>query len=211
MSSDRLRFVPSTRSGIHRMVLAVTCAALTIPSPSARSADLVVWWQTDFHAQEDEAVAQIIAAFEQETGKQVELVQPAQGEIVDKVQAALAADQPPDFLFGASAGRWAARWAYEDRLAELKGDLGPFLDVFDADALEVSTLLNGRTGRRGLYALPMARHSNNIHVWTSLLARAGFTLADIPMEWVAFWSFWCDQVQPAVRKALAATTSGVSA
>jgi multiple sugar transport system substrate-binding protein len=41
----------------------------------------------------------------------------------------------------------------------------------------------------------------HIHVWQSLLDRAGFTLADIPTEWDAFWSFWCDEVQPAVRKA----------
>ena len=65
-----------------------------------------------------------------------------------------------------------------------------------------STLLDGKTGRRGLYALPMGRISNHVHVWNSLLERAGFTLADIPKEWEAFWSFWCDQVQPAVRKAL---------
>ena len=64
-----------------------------------------------------------------------------------------------------------------------------------------STLLNGNTGRRALYALPMGRGSNHVHVWKSLLERAGFTLADIPREWAAFWSFWCDQVQPAVRRA----------
>ncbi len=34
------------------------------------------------------------------------------------------------------------------------------------------------------------------------MERAGFTLADIPHDWDAFWSFWCDQVQPAVRRAL---------
>jgi multiple sugar transport system substrate-binding protein len=33
------------------------------------------------------------------------------------------------------------------------------------------------------------------------LEAAGFTLADIPKEWDAFWPFWCDQVQPAVRRA----------
>ena len=48
----------------------------------------------------------------------------------------------------------------------------------------------------------MGRDRNYIHVWNSLLERAGFTLADIPKEWEDFWSFWCDQVQPAVRKAL---------
>jgi multiple sugar transport system substrate-binding protein len=48
----------------------------------------------------------------------------------------------------------------------------------------------------------MGRVSNHIHVWNSLLERAGLSLADIPTEWEAFWSFWCDRVQPAVRKVL---------
>ena len=47
-----------------------------------------------------------------------------------------------------------------------------------------------------------ALSTHRVHVWKSLLERAGFTLADIPKEWDAFWAFWCDQVQPAVRKAL---------
>jgi multiple sugar transport system substrate-binding protein len=47
----------------------------------------------------------------------------------------------------------------------------------------------------------MGRTTNHIHVWKSLLEQAGFTLDDIPKEWDAFWSFWCDQVQPAVRRA----------
>ncbi len=47
----------------------------------------------------------------------------------------------------------------------------------------------------------MGRSTTHIHVWRSLLERAGFTLADIPRDWDAFWSFWCDRVQPAVRRA----------
>jgi multiple sugar transport system substrate-binding protein len=73
--------------------------------------------------------------------------------------------------------------------------------LFDADLLETSTLLNGRTGRRALYALPIGRVSNHVHVWKSLLEQAGLTLADVPKRWEAFWPFWCDQVQPAVRRA----------
>ena len=63
------------------------------------------------------------------------------------------------------------------------------------------TLLDGTTGRRGLYLLPMGLATHHVHVWKSLLERAGFTPADIPNEWDAFWAFWCDQVQPAVRRA----------
>jgi multiple sugar transport system substrate-binding protein len=178
-------------------------AVLFLMTPlGARAADLVVWWQQGFYPQEDEAVREIVAAFEQKTGKQVELVQPTQDEIMKQAESALQAGAPPDFLFSDVIERGAARWAYEDRLAELRGVLQPVLDLFDADTIEVSTLLNGKTGRRGLYAVPMGRNSNNIHVWNSLLERAGFTLADVPQGWEAFWSFWCDQVQPAVRKAI---------
>ena len=49
---------------------AVVLASVLAMAPlGARAADLVVWWEKGFYPQEDEAVAEIIAAFEQETGK----------------------------------------------------------------------------------------------------------------------------------------------
>jgi ABC-type glycerol-3-phosphate transport system substrate-binding protein len=80
---------------------AVVLAAAIVMAPlGARGADLVVWWEKGFYPQEDAALAEIIAAFEQGTGKEVELIQPTQDEMFDKAQAALAAGSPPDFLFG---------------------------------------------------------------------------------------------------------------
>jgi multiple sugar transport system substrate-binding protein len=183
-----------------RLLLICVAAALILPPAGAGSADLVVWWEEGPYPQENEAVREIVAAFEQGSGKEVELVQHADNELFDKAQAALAAGQPPDFLFGTLV-LWE-QWAYADQLADLESALGPVLDLFDPDAVEAAMLLNGRIGERGLYALPMGRRSNHLHVWASLLERAGFTLADVPKEWDAFWSFWCDQVQPAVREAL---------
>jgi multiple sugar transport system substrate-binding protein len=179
----------------------VLAAALAIASLDARAADLVVWWEKGFYPQADEAVREIVAGFEQQTGKHVELVQPAQDEIMSQATSALQAGAPPDFLFSSVIATSAARWAHDDRLIHLDGVLGPVLDLFDADTIEVSTLPDGKGARR-LYALPVGRISNHVHVWTSLVQRAGFTLDDIPKEWEAFWSFWCDRVQPAVRKAI---------
>jgi multiple sugar transport system substrate-binding protein len=180
----------------------VLAAALMLASPVAQAADLVVWWEKGFYPQEDEAVREIISVFEQDTGTRVALVQPSLDDILSKAEAALDAGQPPDFLWSTTTEGWFARWAYQDRLADLTSVLGPVLDLFDPDAIEMSTLLNGKTDRRGLYALPMGRYSNHIHVWSSLLESAGLSLADIPKQWDAFWSFWCDLVQPAVRAAL---------
>ncbi len=146
-------------------------------------------------------MGEIIAAFEQASGKRVALSQPAEDELPGQVAAALEAGQPPDFAFGVLLQDYVGPWAFEDRLIDLSDAVGHFADLFDPDALDTETLLNGKTGQRALYALPLDRATNHIHVWKSLLQRAGFSLADIPREWDAFWSFWCEQVQPAVRRA----------
>jgi multiple sugar transport system substrate-binding protein len=177
----------------------VLVAALIMAPLGAESADLVVWWEEAWYPEEERAIAEMIAAFEHQAGTKVELVRLPSGAS-EEVQAALEAGQPPDFLWGLGGTTGGAeQWAYEDRLVDLDETLGPLRDLFDPDLLERATLLNGRDGEAGLYALPMGRITNHIHVWQSLLERAGFTLADVPKEWEAFWAFWCDQVQPAVR------------
>ena len=97
---------------------------------------------------------------------------------------------------------YIGQWAFDDRLVDLSDAIGHFADLFDPDVLSWELWLNGSTGQKALYGLPMGLTSYYVHVWKSLLERAGFTLADIPKEWDAFWPFWCDQVQPAVRQGL---------
>ena len=113
----------------------------------AKAADLVVWWEKGI-PEEDEAVGEIVAAFEQETGKQVELDLHRTMSIQAKVVAALEAGQPPDFLFGADEhGLFRRQWAYEDRLVDLSDAIGRSRDLFDPDALAFATLLDANTGQ----------------------------------------------------------------
>jgi multiple sugar transport system substrate-binding protein len=177
-------------------------AALVLTPLAAQAADLVVWWDKGYYAQEDKVLSEIIAAFEQTSGKQVEVTFYPDSELPTKIDAAIEAGQPPDFAYGGWVSENIARWAFNDRLADLTDTVGNFANRFDAHALDSVTLANSRTGQRGLYGLPVGRASYYFHVWESLLEQAGFTLADVPKEWSPFWSFWCDQVQPAVRKAL---------
>jgi len=168
----------------------------------AKAADLVIWWEEGWYPEEEQAVTELVAAFAEQTGKKVERV-PIGHAYGAEVEAALEAGQPPDFLWGLGGTLdHADQWAYEDRLVDLMDTVGHFADLFDPDLMARATLLNGRTGGHGLYALPMGRITDHVHVWQSLLERAGFTLGDIPRQWEAFWAFWCDRVQPAVRDAL---------
>jgi multiple sugar transport system substrate-binding protein len=116
--------------------------------------------------------------------------------------AALTARHPPDFAWGLWIDDYIDTWAREGKLLDLSAAVEPLKDLFDPDAIERSIVFDAQAGKSGLYALPVARITNHLHVWTSLLGQAGITQADIPKEWEAFWSFWCDRVQPAVRKAL---------
>jgi multiple sugar transport system substrate-binding protein len=182
---------------------AVVLAVAIVMAPlGAQAADLVIWWDEGYYPEEHEAVEEIVAAFQQETGKQVELVFHPLEELPGKIAAALEVGQPPDFAFGLLLNSSVGQWAFNDRLVDLSDSVGHFSDLFDPQVLSWELWLNARTGERALYGLPMGRTSYYIHVWKSLLERAGFTLEDIPKGWDAFWAFWCDEVQPAVRKAL---------
>jgi hypothetical protein len=59
---------------MQRFLSTLSRRLLVMAPLGAKAADLVVWWEKGFYPQEDEATAEIIAAFEQETGKEVELV-----------------------------------------------------------------------------------------------------------------------------------------
>ena len=113
-----------------------------------KAADLVVWWDEGYYAEETEAVAEVIAAFEQGSGKQVELVLYPQDELPYKIEAALEAGGPPDFAFGFDLDEHEARWAFEDRLVDLSDAIGHFSDLFDPDALASVTWRNARPAKR---------------------------------------------------------------
>jgi multiple sugar transport system substrate-binding protein len=85
---------------MQRLVRVAFARTLMMAPLGANAAELVVWWEKGYYAQEDEALREVIATFERASGKQVELVLEPQADLPDKIEAALAADRPPDFTFG---------------------------------------------------------------------------------------------------------------
>jgi multiple sugar transport system substrate-binding protein len=169
---------------------------------TATATDLVIWWEKGYLPEEDAAIRETTAAFERKTGKRVELSLHEQRELPDKLQTALKAGRPPDLAFATWLNQYAPDLAAEGRLADLTAIVASLSVMFDADTLKRWTMPGPQPSSRALYGLPIGRVGNYLHVWNSLLERAGYTLADIPKEWGPFWAFWCDKVQPAVRKAL---------
>jgi multiple sugar transport system substrate-binding protein len=183
--------------------LALVCsAALVLLSSPARSqnADLVIWWDKGFFPQEDQSLASLVAGYEQESGKDVEFVQTPISETMRMVTAALAAGQPPDIASSAPLNRFVPGWAFDDRLADLSAVIGPREKDLVPIALTKSRMKNGTSGQVAYYAVPIGQTTTHIHVWRNMLQDAGIDPGSIPPGWDEFWSFWCEQVQPAVRR-----------
>jgi ABC-type glycerol-3-phosphate transport system substrate-binding protein len=155
------------------MLPVLLVAALTFAPLGAQAADLVVWWDQGVNREEDAAVREVIAAFEQESGKQVELVFHPFDEHPAKLRAAIQAGRPPDFGLGFLLTSYVPKWALEDRLVDLSEAIGHFSDLFDPYQLDRAKLLNRRSNDRSLYGLPIGHVTDLIFVWKSLLQQAG--------------------------------------
>jgi multiple sugar transport system substrate-binding protein len=60
-------------------------------------------------------------------------------------------------------------------------------------------LVNGKTGKKSYYAVPVEMQLMHINYWIDMLQDAGFKESDVPNQWKPFWDFWCDKVQGALR------------
>jgi multiple sugar transport system substrate-binding protein len=194
-----------------RLIQICVAATLILLPLRASAADLVVWWEKGQYDEEDQAVREIVAAFEQKADKEVELVLEKHEKLRDDTLAAIKAGRPPpDFIFTVVSIQYYERWAYEGRLVELTDAIGPMREMFDRDALERVTLIDGTTGQRGLYMLPMGFGSHHIHAWKNLLELAGFTLEDIPKHWDSSGPSGAIGFSRPCARRLAARTSGAS-
>src|ERR687898_891014 len=78
---------------------ALAATFLTAVSTQAFAADLVIWWNKSYYPEEDRQFDKTVAAFEKETGPDVEYVCYTNEHVPRKVLAPMAAGEPPDLSY----------------------------------------------------------------------------------------------------------------
>jgi multiple sugar transport system substrate-binding protein len=183
-------------------LFAVATAALLVARPAIAQEKITVWWSKGFYRSEDDALIAAIKKFEDKTGIKVELSQYAIQDMIPKTVAALDSGTVPDVAFSDSYDVQASgKWAFEGKLEDLSDILLPMKAAFAPNVLETTYLYNDLTKKRAYYGFPMKQQSMHVQIWSDMLEQAGFKASDIPTKWEDYWSFWCDKVQPAIRKA----------
>ena len=157
---------------------------------------LTIWWLKPDYASEEDYLNEFAKGFGEKNGMQVDISFFSSGDIATKTRAALGAGEPPDLAFsGNFDSTLSPKLASEDELVELTDVIAGRESEFYEPALRGATFLNATTGKKALYGFPIGQVLRTFNYWKSLLEEAGYTEADIPKEWDAFWNFWCDDVQ----------------
>jgi len=178
--------------------LAVAFAAV----PGQAQDKLTVWWVKGFYKSEDDALYAAIKKYEQKTGTKIELSQYAVQDMNAKSVAALDAGTVPDIAYSDTYDvQTAGKWAFDGKLEDLSDVLGPMKDRFEPVALSTANLYSDKAKKKAYYAFPIKQQTLHIQYWKDMLEKAGFKESDIPGTWKEYWSFWCDKVQPGIRKA----------
>jgi multiple sugar transport system substrate-binding protein len=186
-----------------RLLASVLAVALALGATAASAQEkLTVWWAKGFYKSEDDALLAAVKKFEQKTGVQIDLSQYSPQDMVPKTVSALDAGTPPDLAYADVYDfQVAGKWAFDGKLEDISDVLEPLKGNFAPNTIETTYLYNDKAKKKAYYAFPTKQQTMHIEYWIDMLETAGFKESDIPKTWKEYWSFWCDKVQPAYRKA----------
>jgi len=177
--------------------------ALAAPLGSVAQAQekLNVWWVKGFYKSEDDALFAAIKKFEDKTKVKVELSQYPIQDMIPKTVSALDAGTPPDVAYADVYDfQVTAKWAFDGKLEDISSAIEPLKDKFAPNTVETTFLYNDQAKKKAYYAFPLKQQTMHIQIWKDMLQTAGYQESDIPKAWKDYWSFWCDKVQPDLRK-----------
>lgn len=189
---------------------AVALSALMFSAHAQAQDKLTVFWVKGFYKAEDDALYEAIAKFEKKSGVKIDLSQYAVQDMIPKTVAAMDSGTPPDVAYADVYDfQTTGKWAFDGKLEDISDAINPIKDTFEASALATTFLYSDKAKKKAYYAFPLKQQTMHIQYWKDLLSTAGFKPADIPGTWKEYWSFWCDKVQPAYRKATGTRGFGI--
>ena len=197
---------------MRRVIAAAAVVAIALSAGQALAQEkLTVLWVKGFYKSEDDALYAAIKAYETKNpGVKIELSQYAVQDMIPKSVAALDAGAPPDIAYSDTYDvQVAGKWAFDGKLEDISDVITPIKDRFEPVALSTAFLYNDKAKKKAYYAFPIKQQTLHIQYWKDMLAQAGFKESDIPGTWKEYWSFWCEKVQPASRKATGQRIYGI--
>ena len=175
---------------------------------SAQSKTATVWFQQGFVRPEDEALKKTIAAYEKISGNKIDSSIMPFTALNQKAISALTSGDAPDLIFHDAPTAILPQNAWHDRLVDMSDVVATQESKYSESALLNASFYNGATKKRSYYMAPVKQNSSPFHIWSDLVAKAGFKMSDIPEKWDERFSFF-KPVHDALRKQGMRRTFGI--
>jgi multiple sugar transport system substrate-binding protein len=181
----------SRRSAIRGSLGLAAAGVLARPHiAKAASGTAIVWRDQGFVPEEDTAFRASVADYEKASGNRIDLSIMPFMALNQKVISALTSGDVPDLIFHIAPTTILPQNAWNDRIVDVSDIVEAHRSELSATALLSCSYYNSVTKRRAFYMVPLSQGTEPFHVWGDLVEKAGFSLADAPRTWDAFWDFF---------------------
>ena len=181
------------RRSVLRASLGIAAAG-TLARPfiaNAQAKTATVWWAQGFIPEEDESFRSTVAAYENVSGNKIDYSLIPFGPLMQKMVAAVTSGDVPDVMsHGGSSQNFVPQNAWDDRLVDLTDIVEPQKSQLHPTAYHAAQYYNSVPKKRGFYLAPRLINAAPVHIWGSLVEKAGYKLSDAPKTWDAFFDFF---------------------
>ena len=180
-----------SRRGVLRGSLGAMAAG-TLARPfiaKAAAKTATVWWTQGFIPEEDASFRQMVAEYEKASGNKIDHSLIPFAPLTQKIVAALTSGDVPDVISTDNAPI-VPQFAWNDKLVDLTEVVETQKAHYHPTAYLAAQYYNSVTKKRSFYYAPYKTAVFPIHIWNSLVEKAGYKLADAPKTWDAFWDFF---------------------
>jgi multiple sugar transport system substrate-binding protein len=180
----------SRRTVLRATIGAAAAGALARPyiaHAEAKTAE--IWWTQGFVPDEDEAFKKLVGDFERLSGNKINYSIVPFAPLRQKIISAITSGVVPD-LVTVTPTEAAPLQAWSDRLVDVSDVIETQKAKILPAVLAAAHCYNNATKERSYYSVPHGAAVRPFHVWSSLIEKAGYKVADIPKKWDDFIDFF---------------------
>jgi len=174
-------------------------ALAAFPRLALAGQTVTVWWNQGFYPAEDQAMRDVVAAWEKQSGNTIDLTFYNGSDLPAKIISALTTGQVPDLCYVDNGDfLLLPQAAWNDRLVDVGDVVDSQRGEYTATALTAGRFYDNATQKRSYFGVPLKQQALHMEVWRPMVERAGDSIDAMPTAWDAYFDFF-ETVQKKLR------------
>ncbi|MGH7042766.1 MAG: ABC transporter substrate-binding protein [Stellaceae bacterium] len=158
---------------------------------NAATKTATVWWTQGFVPEEDAAYRKLVADYEKASGNKIEYSLVPFAPLLQKMISAVTSGDVPDLIsHDVAYAAFLPQNAYHGKIVEVSDVVETQKSTYSSSVYLSAQYYDSTVKKRGFYFIPYKTSVLPIHVWRSLVEKAGYKLENAPKTWDAFWDFF---------------------